>query len=87
MADVSPRRLNAKRITLWASAVVLFVVGYVAGAPFVAILAVRYLPQSKPLISIVYAPLAYVEKDPTAPGHAALKAYLEWSEKFLDRLL
>ena len=80
------RRPLLKRVALWSGAFVLLLVGYVAGAPFVAYFGERLFPPGKPVFMAVYAPLVYIAKDAGAPGHAEFTAYLQWCHRSLDEI-
>lgn len=81
------RRSTLKRVALWTAAVVVLLVGYVAGAPFVAVVTERYFPSSAPFFRVVYAPLGYVARDRDAPGHEAFKAYVTWCYESVGEIL
>jgi hypothetical protein len=66
-----------KRAALWTAAFVVLVVWYVGAAPFVAFMLQRYLPASKPIFDVVYAPLVYIAKTDDAPGHDLFLAYAQ----------
>lgn len=80
-----PRRPFLKRAIVWTGAVVLLLVSYVLGAPFVAFFASRYVPRSEPLFVAVYAPLVYVSRDPDAPGHSEFTAYCQWCQSMIEQ--
>lgn len=80
------RRPLLKRVALWMTAIVLLLVVYVLGAPFVAYFGQRLVPAGKPVFEVLYAPLIYVSRDPGAPGHAEFTAYLQWCHRELDKL-
>lgn len=71
-----PRSL-LKRAALWTAAVVLGIVGYVAGMPFVRYVAYSYVPASAPFLEIVYAPVIFAI-DRELPGTRAYISYCFW---------
>jgi len=75
------RRPLLKRVAVWTAAVVLLLVSYVLGAPFVARYCARYVPAAQPAFVVIYAPLVHVAHVPDAPGHESFIAYVEWCNR------
>ena len=69
------------------AAVVLLLVSYVGGAPFIAFIGQRHFPAAEPFFAALDAPLVYVARDPDAPGHAAFVAYLDWTQSLIHQAL
>jgi hypothetical protein len=78
------RRPLLKRVALWTAAAVLFLVWYVASAPFVEFAALRYARVAEPVLVVFYAPLIFVARNPDAPGHYEFLAYLDWCHRALN---
>lgn len=74
---MAAHRSLLKRAALWTAAVVLGIVGYVAGMPIVGYVAFAYAPASMPFLEIVYAPVIFA-LDRELPGTRAYLTYYFW---------
>jgi len=72
------RRPLAKRAALWTAAVVLMLVGYIAGAPIVAAFAIKHHPSTVPWLVVVYGPVDYYCRHPELPGCEIYLSYVRW---------